>query len=68
LSALAHYSREYCEEHGYTYKTEDKLVIEWLNWLHTSNLLTKEGIRHLHFVCDAGFDAKKIQKTINHFG
>ncbi len=68
LSALAHYSREYCEENGYTYKTENDLVIEWLNWLHASNLFEKEDIKHLHFVCDAGYDAKKVQKAINRIG
>jgi hypothetical protein len=68
LSVLAHYSREYCEQHGYTYKTENDLVIEWLNWLHASNLFAKEDIKHLHFVCDAGYDAKKVQKAINRIG
>lgn len=68
LSALAHYSREYCENNGYTYKTENDLVIEWLNWLHASGLFRKEDIKHLHFVCDAGYDAKKVQKAINRIG
>lgn len=68
LSAIAHYSQEYCEENGYTYKTENDLVIEWLNWLHASHLFEKEDIKHLHFVCDAGYDAKKVQKAINRIG
>jgi len=68
LSALAHYSRAYCEEHGYTYKTENDLVIEWLNWLHASDLFPKDDIKHLHFVCDAGYDAKRVQKAINRIG
>ncbi|MDQ3230342.1 MAG: transposase [Pseudobdellovibrionaceae bacterium] len=68
LSVLAHYSQEYCENNGYTYKTENELVIEWLNWLHASNLFAKDDIKHLHFVCDAGYDAKKVQKAINRIG
>jgi hypothetical protein len=68
LSVLAHYSKEYCEENGYTYKTENELVIEWLNWLHASNLFAKDDIKHLHFVCDAGYDAKKVQKAIHRLG
>jgi hypothetical protein len=68
LSALAHYLREYCEDNGFTYKTENDLVIEWLNWLHASGLFPKEAIKHLHFVCDAGYDAKKVQKAINRIG
>ena len=68
LSVVAHYSQAYCEENGYTYKTENELVIEWLNWLHASNLFAREDIKHLHFVCDAGYDAKKVQKAINRIG
>ncbi len=68
LSALAHYSREYCEMNGYTYKTENDLVIEWLNWLHASDLFPKADIKHLHVVCDAGYDAKKVQKAIGRIG
>ncbi|HYX35300.1 MAG TPA: hypothetical protein VE954_19565 [Oligoflexus sp.] len=68
LSALAHYSREYCENNGYTYKTENDLVIEWLNWLHASGLFSRDDIKHLHFVCDAGYDARKVQKAINRIG
>ncbi|WP_141731315.1 hypothetical protein [Oligoflexus tunisiensis] len=68
LSTLAHYSREFCENNGYTYKTENDLVIEWLNWLHASGLFPKDDIKHLNFVCDAGYDAKKVQKAINRIG
>jgi IS4 transposase len=68
LSAVAHYSHGYCEENGFTYKTENELVVDWLNWLHASELFPKEFIKHLHFVCDAGYDAKKVQKAINRIG
>ncbi|WP_324959869.1 transposase [Oligoflexus sp.] len=68
LSAVAHYSQGYCEENGFTYKTENELVIDWLNWLHASDLFPREIIKHLHFVCDAGYDAKKVQKAINRIG
>ncbi len=54
LPAVAHYSREYCEENGFTYRTENELIIDWLNWLHYSGFFPKEYIKHLHFVCDAG--------------
>jgi hypothetical protein len=68
LSAVAHYSKEYCEENGFTYRTENELIIDWLNWLHYSGLFPKEYIKHLHFVCDAGYDAWKVQKAFNRIG
>lgn len=68
LSTVAHYSRSYCEFKGFDYRTENELVIDWLNWLHYSGLFSKDHIKHLHVVCDAGYDAKQVQKAINRIG
>ncbi len=40
-------------------------MIDWLNWLHGSELFPKESIKQLHFVCDADYVAKKEQKAID---
>jgi hypothetical protein len=68
LSAIPHYTKQFCRENGITYKTEAKIVQEWIHWFPSSGLLAKEQMRHIHFVFDCGYDVKSIQKAVRRIG
>jgi len=68
LSAIPHYTREYCLAHDLTYKTESAIVVQWLSWLHASGLFTRDQIKYLHFIFDSGYDIKDIQCAVRRIG
>ena len=68
LGTLAHYTRDYCEEQGLDYKTEAQMVKDWIHWFPSSGLVTKDQIKHIHFVFDSGYDVKAIQCAVNRIG
>ena len=64
LPPIAFYSKSYCRKHRMTYKTENALVVEYINNLNLNDYIGPHNSKQVVVLADSGYDDKKIQKAI----
>lgn len=68
LLSIPHLCKEYCEANGLNYRTENEIVVDWVNSLPTLNLFTEDQIKSILFLMDSGYDCKEVQRSILNIG
>jgi hypothetical protein len=64
LPPIAFHSKKYCRQHKLAYKTEHKLVVEYLNTLDLAHYIGPHSSKEVIVIADSGYDDKAIQKAI----
>jgi len=64
LDSIPIFTKKYCREQGKKYRSENKIVEEWIKDLPTTGLFTDKQIHSSIFLLDSGYDVKAVQKGI----
>jgi hypothetical protein len=64
LPPIAFFSKGYCRKHQMTYKTENALVVEYIDKLNLNDYIGPHNSKEVVVLADSGYDDKKIQKAI----
>jgi hypothetical protein len=65
LPPIAFHSKKYCRLHGLDYKTENALVVEYINNLNLENYIGKHNPEQVIVLADSGYDDRKIENAIS---
>jgi hypothetical protein len=68
LPPIAFHSKKYCHQHKLAYKTEHKLVVEYLNTLDLAQYIGPHNSKEVIVIADSGYDDKAIQNIIRKRG
>lgn len=68
IESLPYYSQQYCKEKKIKFKTENDIAIEWIFKLPFLTLFSKEDVKKVLFLMDAGYDCKELQRAIKTIG
>lgn len=64
LPPIAFHSKKYCRQNGLEYKTENELVVEYINNLNLQDYIGKHDPGDVVVLADSGYDDKKIENAI----
>ena len=64
LPPIPFYSKSYCRKHRIPYKTENTLVVEYLDNLNLMDYIGEHDPKHVVVLADSGYDDRKIENTI----
>jgi Transposase DDE domain len=64
LPPIPFYSKNYCRKNRLEYKTENELVIEYINKLNLEDYIGSHNPREVLVAADSGYDDKNIENTI----
>jgi hypothetical protein len=65
LSPIPFHTKPYCKKNGLKYKTEHKLVIEYLEDLELAEYIGPHNPKEVVVLADSGYDDRDIEKTIS---
>lgn len=65
LAPVPFYSKKYCRKNGLTYITEADAVVKYINELNLEEFVGRHKPEEVAVLMDSGYDAAKIQKSIN---
>lgn len=65
LAPIPFHSKKYCREHGLDYKTENELVVDYINRLDLEAFIGKHKPKEVVVLADSGYDDKKIETAIS---
>jgi len=68
LLSVPSYTKKYCRENSIQYQTENDIVEELIFQFGESGILSPEQLKQVLFIMDSGYDAKKIQGSIQWLG
>jgi hypothetical protein len=68
IETIPLYTKKYCRENKKRYRTENEIVQDWIVSLEEKQMLSKEQLKSVLFLLDAGYDDKDIQKSIKGIG
>ncbi len=64
LSPIAFHSKKYCRTNNLEYKTENVLVIEYINNLELADYIDNHKSKEVIVLADSGYDDKRIENAI----
>jgi len=64
LPPIPFYSKSYCRKHRIQYKTENTLVVEYINNLNLVDYIGEHHHKHVVVLADSGYDDRKIENAI----
>ncbi len=64
LCPIPFYTKNYCRKNGLEYKTENILVVEYIEQLNLEDYIGIHDPKHVIVLADSGYDDRKIEKTI----
>jgi hypothetical protein len=64
LPPIAFYTKSYCRKHRIKYKTENALVVEYIDNLNLVEYIGDHNPKHVVVLADSGYDDRKIEKAI----
>lgn len=64
LPPIPFYSKSYCRKHRIQYKTENTLVVEYINNLNLVDYIGEHHPKHVVVLADSGYDDRKIENAI----
>jgi hypothetical protein len=64
LRPIPFYTKSYCRKHRIKYKTENALVVEYIDHLNLFDYIGDHNPRQVVVLADSGYDDRKIQKAI----
>ena len=65
LPPIPFHSKKYCRQNGLDYKTENELVVEYINNLNLENYIGSHNPKEVVVLADSGYDDKKIENAIS---
>jgi len=65
LPPIAFYSKTYCRQNGLEYKTENELVVNYINHLNLDHYIGKHNPKEVIVLADSGYDDKKIENAVS---
>jgi mRNA-degrading endonuclease RelE of RelBE toxin-antitoxin system len=68
LPPIAFHTKKYCRQYKLVYKTEHKLLVEYLNTLDLRHYIGPYSSKTVVVIADSGYDDKKIQNAIRKRG
>lgn len=68
LSSMPHYTKKYCRKNNLKYRTENQIVLEWIEAFKQHEWFKGHKMSNVTFILDAGYDVIKIQKAIRKMG
>jgi len=64
LPPIPFYSKNYCRKHRIKYKTENALVVEYIDNLNMDDYIGVHHPKHVVVLADSGYDDRKIENAI----
>lgn len=64
LPPIPFYTKSYCRKHNLTYRTENDLVVEYIDHLNLENYIGNHNPQHVVVLADSGYDDRKIETAI----
>jgi len=64
LPPIPYYSKKYCRENNLEYRTENELVIEYINNLNLNDYIGRHKPSDIVVLADSGYDDKRIENAI----
>ncbi len=64
LSPIAFHTKKYCRTNNLEYKTENVLVIEYINNLELADYIDNHNSKEVIVLADSGYDDKRIENAI----
>lgn len=64
LSPIPFYSKNYCRKHKLAYRTENDLVVEYIEQLNLNDYIGNHNPEHIVVLADSGYDDRKIENAI----
>ena len=64
LPPIAFHSKKYCRQNGLAYKTENELVVDYINQLNLDDYIGEHDPKGVIVLADSGYDDKKIENAI----
>ena len=64
LAPIPFYSKSYCRKHRINYKTENTLVVEYIQKLNLLDYIGEHNPKHVVVLADSGYDDRKIENSI----
>jgi len=64
LPPIAFYTKNYCRKHRIKYKTENALVVEYIENLNLFDYIGNHNPKHVLVLADSGYDDRKIENAI----
>jgi len=64
LPPIAFYTKKYCRKNGLKYKTENVMVIEYINNLELADYIGNHNSKEVVVLADSGYDDKRIENAI----
>jgi len=64
LAPIPFYSKSYCRKNRINYKTENTLVVEYIEKLNLVDYIGEHNPKHVVALADSGYDDRKIESAI----
>ena len=64
LHPIAFHTKKYCRKNGLKYKTENVMVIEYINNLELADYIGNHNSKEVVVLADSGYDDKRIENVI----
>jgi len=64
LPPIPFYSKNYCRKHQLKYRTENDLVVEYIDHLNLHDYIGNHNPKHIVVLADSGYDDRKIENAI----
>jgi hypothetical protein len=64
LPPIPFYTKSYCRKHRMAYKTENALVVEYIQELNLIDFVGAHSPKHVIILADSGYDDRKIENAI----
>lgn len=64
LPPIAFYSKKYCRDNGLEYKTENQLVVEYIDSLNMDDYIRPHKPQEIVFLADSGYDSREIEQAV----
>ena len=64
LPPIPFYTKSYCRKHRIMYKTENSLVVEYIENLNLIDYIGDHNPKHIIVLADSGYDDRKIENAI----
>ena len=65
LPPIAFHSKNYCRQHELIYKTENEMVVDYINNLRLEDYIGKHDPKDVVVLADSGYDDKNIENAIS---
>ncbi|MDL1979557.1 MAG: hypothetical protein LWX52_15980 [Deltaproteobacteria bacterium] len=64
LPPIAFYTKKYCRKNGLKYKTENVMVIEYINNLELADYIGNHNSKEVVVLAESGYDDKRNENAI----